>query len=59
MINDKYINDQLESQPWSRKMGQVQVITAGDKNDTKKERTKSFDKKENPIKKKIAKKMKN
>lgn len=43
----KYISDQLEDQPWSQSMGQVQVLEAG-----KKQKTKS------KIKDKVIKKLK-
>ena len=46
-MSGKYITDQLEDQPWSRKMGQVQVIVAGE-----------GEKKKSKIKSKIIKKMK-
>ena len=47
-MSGKYITDQLEDQPWSRKMGQVQVIVAGE----------GEKKKTSKIKSKIIKKMK-
>lgn len=56
MADNKYISDIAEAQPWSRKMGQVQVIVAGEGKDKKKKKVNIADIRK--LKSKMAKKMK-